>query len=483
MILEEKILEAKVKRRKHFVNIGMGLIALSLLCSWLIYFLSTHPFAADTGKAETVLAIPNEALISQPAESDAIADDSLRQTYINALTHYQNNLIPELNKIDLTAWDKVRSEGLALLKDKAIAEFTAGNYATALNTLEDLNQAAQTTIDDSQQAFRQALSNAEKAYGRDDYDDADDQITQALMFDKTSVQAMVLSAKIDQLPEILPQLEKIENARVENNLNKELSLIKDLLQRVPDRTGAIERKQVLINSIGNRDFNTYITQSYQALKQGNTQSVKQKIASAKKIAPNRKEIIEVTRALQQFETRQRFKTHQQKAQIAISSDDWITAKKQLGQALQEQSNDTKTQQSLAQAISIVALNDSFKQHIKDPYHLSNKQLASKLNNKINQAAAFSNLSPSLAKNANALSRLIKNMNTKVSVGITSDEQTTVLVRGVGVVGKTQSKTIQLLPGKYTFEGKRKGFKSKLIHVEVPHDKASVHIDIRCDEHI
>ena len=67
--------------------------------------------------------------------------------------------------------------------------------------------------------------------------------------------------------------------------------------------------------------------------------------------------------------------------------------------------------------------------------------------------------------------------------VVSDNQTNIIVRGVGVVGITLSKTIQLTPGRYKFEGKREGYKSKLIDVLIPYDKTSYRLSVICDEPI
>lgn len=474
MKLEQKILDAKVEKRKQFVKAGVGFITLSVLCAWVVVYISGSQFNIKN----TEIEVANDT-----TQLQGISDEQLRQTYINTLSDYENNLEPELNKIDLIQWNKPLSDQLAALKDKALVGFTTSNYIAAASNIEKFKQLAKTTITDSQKAFDQALPSAQKAYDEDLYEEAKLQITQAQMLDNTSDKATNLAAKIDQLPEILSQLEKINTAKVENNLNKELKLIKELLKIVPDRTSASKRKQVLVNTIKQRNFNASIAKAYQALKQDNTQAAKQKIDLAKKIFPNRQEIADATEALKKLEKKQRFKMHQQKVQLAIASDDWVFAKKQAILALQEQAEDAAMQNSLTLATTIIDFNTEFKQQIKSPYHLSKKQLASSLNNKISQASAFSHLSPSLGENIASLSHLIKVMNKKVAVNVTSDNQTTILVRGVGIVGETLSKTIQLLPGKYTFEGKRKGFKSKLINVLISYDKADFQVSIRCDEPI
>lgn len=481
MEFEQKILKAKEKRHSHFIKVAMGLVIISLLCVLVIILLSYNPPSNDNDKV--VEAVKQKELLGAPVSSSEIPDEQLRKTYIKALSHYENVLKTELNKIDLIKWNKARAEQLSSLKDTALTEFSAGDYANAISSIEQLNQLSETTIADSQQQFKQALSNAQNSYIADQYDDAKFQVNQALMLDKTSIEASDLSAKIDGLPEILLQLEKINTAKIENKLDTELKLIKQLLKLAPDRTEAVKRKQVLIQAINQRNFNNYISQAHKALKQENAETAKKKIISAKKIFPNRQEVADVTRALQALESKQRFKMRQQKAQLAISSDDWPTAKKQLALALSEYPDDKSSQNSLTQATAIVAFNSEFEQHIKSPYRLSNKHLASKLENNIEQASALSKLSPSLSKNRDTLSRLIKDMNREVSVEVSSDNLTNISVRGVGIVGKTQSKTIKLLPGEYTFEGKRKGFKSKLINVLIPHDKPHFQISIYCDEPI
>lgn len=482
-MLEQKILDAKAARRKYLLRVGLGVVGISLFCVAVIFFVSTYQFNNAETKVVQEKPAPEKKLATNSNPSLEVPGKQLRQAYIDGLSHYQNNLKPELDKIDLIQWDKARSEQLALLKDNALAAFTAGDYASASDTIKELNQLAKTTIADSQKQFEQALSRAQSSYNEDDYDEAKLQIDRALMLDKAADKATELSTKIDKLPEILPQLEKINTAKAENNLNKELSLIKDLLKLTPERTAAIKRKGILINSIKQRKFNRYMAKSRQALKQGDIQSAKNKISLAERIFPKRQEIADLTLALQNLEKKQRFENHQQKAQMAISSDDWVTAKTELEQTFQAQGNNVEIQKTLALASSIVTLNSEFKQHIKSPYRLSNKSLVSKLQNKISKASALTNHSPSLNKNKETLAGLIKAMNSKIAVQVMSDEQTTILVRGVGIVGKTLSKTIQLLPGKYTFEGKRKGFKSKLIDVLVPYDKSSFRVNIRCDEPI
>ena len=101
---------------------------------------------------------------------------------------------------------------------------------------------------------------------------------------------------------------------------------------------------------------------------------------------------------------------------------------------------------------------------------------------LRRAAALTALSPRLANSAEGLERTIEAARTPVPVRIVSDEETEIGIRGVGTVGRVRERTIALLPGEYVFEGKRRGYRSKLVDVVVQANlDAPVEVRIVCDE--
>jgi hypothetical protein len=486
-MLEQKLVEAKANRHKQFIFLLIVFITISLICAAVIFLPSSHqinPEQTNLNDAEAIFPdLANEIEKNIVAIPQTVPDDQLRQSYIDALNDYENNIKPELNKIDLSRWDKPRSDRLATLQEEALSRFTIADYAGALSYIEELKWLALGMIADSQLQFGEAFTNAQEAYDADNYLDARFQIDNALMLNNQSEEAVTLSNKIDKLPDILPLLEKANTARVENNYEKELGLIKEIIQLAPERESAVERKRELVGIIAGKNFKSTIAQSYKAIEQGNAENAKQSLMAAKRIYPNRREIGDVTLALQKLEKNQRLEKYQQRAQTAIAADDWVTAKQQLELVLRERADDKQIQKSLADATMIIALKNDLDQYIDNPYRLSNRLVASTANARIAEAKLFIDVSPSLNNKTETLSRLIESMNKKVSVEIVSDNLTNIIVRGVGVVGITQSKTIQLTPGRYKFEGKREGYKSKLLDVFISYDKTSYRLNVICDEPI
>jgi hypothetical protein len=100
-----------------------------------------------------------------------------------------------------------------------------------------------------------------------------------------------------------------------------------------------------------------------------------------------------------------------------------------------------------------------------------------------QAKYSSKYSSGLKKQIDQLDNLIATFNRLIPVKVMSDNMTDVRIRGIGKLGVILHKTIQLKPGNYTFEGTRKGFKSKLLQVLIPYDQNNYSVSIICDESI
>ncbi len=479
-MLEHKIAEAKATKRKRFFTLIITTIAISLVCVLAIVFPSYY----QNHLKDTESVIPETVDdAGESVVSDKLSNEKFRQSYIELLGEYENNIEPQLNKINLIKWDKKRSDKLSILKEEALSKFSIAEYANAYNKLVQAKQLAESIIVDSQNQFAKALSRAQQAYNLDDYKNADEQIKTAIMLDSQSEEAYELSNKIKKLSEILPLLEKARTARIENNNEKELALLEDIIKISPERTSSIERKNVLIDLIANKNFKLNITRSYTAIERADTTAARKNLSNAKKIFPDRSEIRKVALAIEELESKQRFEKYQQAAQKAMKNDDWLTAKQQLELALKERQGDASILASLTKATSIIKLKTDFDQLLARPYSLSNELVSANANQRITEAKAYADVSPDLNAKAGKLELLITRMNNKVPVEVISDNETNVLVRGVGIVGKTQLKTIQLKPGQYKFEGKREGYKSKLIDVLIPYDKPASKITVICDEPI
>lgn len=480
-MITQKIAEAKLAKRKLFFQSLMIILLLSVLCVALIIWASMPKTIKEASEAES--AQPLES-VEIPALTDSTQDkETLRQAYLEAYFYYENTLKPELNKIDLLQWNKALADRLKTSETAAVKQFGEAKYAQAKATLDGLIKLAETTITDSQNEFETAIQDARQAFDDNQYQPAKLAISKALMLDTTSQPAADLAKRIEQLPEIASLVEQISVAKVENDLQKELTLINKLLTLTPEREAYKQRAHSLQTTLNNQRFQSLIAQSYTAIENGRIDAAKSALSQARNIHPNRSEIGDVNAAIQQYEKNQRVQTALTNASQAESKDDWQTVKTNLEQVLKETPNNQSATDKLAMANTILSLNKKIDDYLKTPYRLSNPELVDQARSAINEAAKYRNQSASLTKQSRALENMLTAVNRTIPVEVRSDNQTHILVRGVGNVGVTDSKVIQLKPGQYTFEGKRQGFKSKLVEVMIPYDLNSYSLRIVCDEPI
>ena len=80
--------------------------------------------------------------------------------------------------------------------------------------------------------------------------------------------------------------------------------------------------------------------------------------------------------------------------------------------------------------------------------------------------------------------MVEAMQTPVQVLILSDNDTDIGIRGVGRIGRVEKRIVELRPGTYLFEGKRKGYRSKLVEVTIDGGGSPpVEVRIICDERV
>ncbi len=78
---------------------------------------------------------------------------------------------------------------------------------------------------------------------------------------------------------------------------------------------------------------------------------------------------------------------------------------------------------------------------------------------------------------------MKDYTTPLEIIVLSDTHTFVEVKSVGQVGAVAEKTIQLLPGDYIFEGKRKGFVTIRVPVTLRPGDSGKRISVVANEQI
>ncbi len=483
-MLEEKIHAARKVRRQQILKLGASVAGLLALCAVVLVFSTSCCDFQKKDVAELEQALIQQQPVTPDTNQEPTVDDGLaRQQYLDTLNDFQTRLEPQLANIDFSRWRPQQMSKLSLLKDNALDKFTAASYTAALAQIEQARDMAENLIQAASDEFQQAMTDAMLAFQEDDYDGARFNIDKALLLDQNSADAKELAVRVDRLGEIIPLLDAATVARVENNQEKELDIIEQILSLDPERQQEQIRKQALLEQLSLQRYQQHIANAYSAVNNKDITSARKHLENARKIYPARSEIKDVSSVLQQLQQQLRFERYYSHAKDAIAEDDWLEAKAALSLALKEKPNNRELQDLIRQTNKVLSLQSAIEKYINSPYRLADSNVNGSARSTLQQARPYRDASLKLDTGANQLQALLENMNRDIEVVVKSDNKTNVLVRGVGIVGLTESKSIQLKPGQYKFEGKREGYKSKLIDVLVPYDKNRMQLTIICDEPI
>ena len=484
-MLEKKIEEAKQKNRKQRNQLILGLFLIVILCGFFIYiipFFKITPREEISNRSAQVLSQEAQSL-PQKKSAAPIIRDGMREEFIEALNNYESSTEIELNKIDLQSWDKEKYLQITELKEQAISSFGAGRFDEAISKISHLKELASELINEGEKFFIEEFDQAKKFYQTDQFDDAKFHIEKALIFNHNSTEALELQEKINALPEILPLLKEIKVADIENNYQKEYALINKVLSKNSNRSELVSRKKELARIIREKSFKSFIAEALKAIELENIKKAKENFLAAQKIDPNRTELSNLEKKITNLEKEIRLNNVLANVKLAVEKDDWVSVKKYLELALKDTPNNSEVVNTLSLANQIIKFKTLFSIYIKDPYKLANETNNKEIQLAVDQTKDISLLSQSLEQKRQTITSNLAKMNNKIPVDVISDQNTYVLVRGVGKVGVIQKKTIHLKPGSYTFEGQRAGFKSKLVKVLIPIDQTSFTIKVVCDEPI
>ncbi len=185
-------------------------------------------------------------------------------------------------------------------------------------------------------------------------------------------------------------------------------------------------------------------------------------------------------ALERIRTRDR---HLADAERAVVRDDWRGALRAFERAAAADPRDGRAAQGRDMAARIVAARRAVDDFLARPHRLSDPSVAAAARRTLDGLAVPAALSPRLETRGGDLERAIEAMRTPVRVLVLSDDNTDIGIRGVGRLGRVRERVVELRPGTHVFEGRRRGYRSKLVEATVAGGTSLAKVRIVCDERI
>jgi len=469
-MLEQRLAEARSRSARQ-KKLAFGLtVAATLLVSFVLAFLSVR---------EGDQAVSAKA----PSTASVQPKDGAREDAKEALGNFAKTTEPAIEAARLNAWDTQAHSEIYALKDRAVAAFGAGDYGTTLSLLSEAKVSADQALDKGKEIFQTSLNAAQQFYGRDEVEKADISIEKALAIRPDSAEALALKEKISALPELLNLLEGAARYRAENRPEAEWAALDRVVQLDADRAEARKRRDTLTVEIKERQFAQSIAQGLSDVNAGKLAGAKDSLARARALYPARSEINLLAEKVKELSDAQAYRHLLGLAKRAVAEEDWSKAEARYVQLVKDFPGDKAAESGVALARKIGQLLTSLDDYLNRSHRLSSENVSRAAKALVERAKPLTPKSQLLSEKTRAVKEMINLYNTQVPVTVRSDQQTRIVVRGVGVVGMVSEKVIRLKPGTYNVEGVREGYKAKLVQLSIAPGQKSVSLVIVCDEPI
>ena len=453
---------------------------------------ATEPATSDPVAPEAGPAVPEaepapptgsaSAPAAEHAPGNGADEGRDRDAFKARMRRFEAETEPALMATSPAQWAPDALRSILEYKEKSLRAFGAGNYASALGLLQGAEDGARETLRAAQQRFELDLEAAIAAFETPDHPSADESIRRALLLNPGDPLALSWQARIDTLPEVIPLLEAADRARAENDLRAELAALKAVARLDPARTGAGERARFLAGEIADREFGDAVAGGFRAVEGRDLAAASQALGKARSLFPGREEVALLEREVRRLDSELTLARHLRDAESFAANDDWSRAHASFLKAEAVDAASAAAVNGVKLAARVLRASREVAGHLERPQRLSSDNVAAAVRGLLDDAGTLAPMSPRLARDAQALRRALDEANTPVPVLVRSDDKTEISVRGVGRVGRTLEKTISLKPGLYSFEGKRTGYRSKLIEVAVKAGGgAPIEVRVVCDE--
>lgn len=476
--VDQQIAQNRAKKKKLIVTGAIAGVSACLLVGVFVTLLVYFPAEDGTsspvsqGKAQAKQASANS--IKQPIDRKNL------QTTLNAASQRVSEIAATPY---LSNWKSASVESFQAAINQAFEDYGFSNYSQAKATLEQLTK----DIDGYQAAFaaayQQPYEEAATAFAESNIDEATRLNARALKIKGDFDDAQALQKRIDVYHEVADFYEQARVGAVEGNLEKQRIAYQQIVKLDPQRQDAEAQLSRLNQQIKEARFARALASAVDALDNEDLERGKVALAEATAIDNNRPELATLQAQLDASLRSRRLESLEQQIQVFAGADEWKTVAMLAEKGAADYPDSRIVQQAKQSANEILAANTALDVYLHRPDRLADNNIRQNAVSAISGYMGLTQLSDTLAAKIKQVELFIEQENQPIAVTVRSDNRTYIKVLGVGVVGEVREKNIQLKPGRYKFEGSRKGYRSTIVDVVVEKSDTPIVINIQCNERV
>ena len=471
---------AKSNQTKNLIKTG-GIIAIVVvLFSGVFFYLNSN------WNISNITPPSKENIQPTPPNKGASIDadtENFRAQFMQQLARYESEVEPKIDEIRLSHWAGETHAELQNRKARAIEDFSQGDYLSAREGLRQARALVESASAEYAERLDTLTREAKVAFENDHAPAAEKAVREALRLNPADPEMQALQKRVAVMFQVLDLLRQAQVAQTENRPEKEVAALQKVLSIDRSRPAVDARLKELREQLKQQRFADAIRNAQRALDADDLVVAEKQIALVKKIFPTSEEIKILQNSLAQARTEKAFAAQIALGEQAKAHDDWPAAKAYFQLARQLKPGNQSTVENYNVASRVVGIAEKIRATLNQEHRLGDNNVLDSVAAYLRETESDVEVSPSLRKIHAELARKVEAYKTEVAVVVISDNETYIIVRGEGQVGKTARRTIRLRPGRRVFEGARSGYKSKLVTLDIKPGATSVEVVVICDEKI
>lgn len=362
--------------------------------------------------------------------------------------------------------------------------FRTQDYEAALTGYEAVKAALAAIKASKDEILAARIQAGDAALAAADPEGAISAFTMAAAIDPQNQSLKQRLAKAESLTELLKLMDQAKALEREGQLEQALHSYQQAVTLNAEWQAATDGVQRVTASIRQAKFTDFMTLGFAALAAKDYAAARNAFTQAGGIFPDSTDPENGLAQVTLTENTDFIAAQREQAQAALAKDDWAQAITAYEAALARDASLIFATKGLAYVQERQKVENELKRFINDPTLLQADDQLKAATATLATAYRFNSKSQKTQDYINTLSRLISGARVELPVLVTSDNRTDITIYRVGHLGKLASKELQLIPGRYTLVGKRRGYRDvrhELALLPTQSNPATVHI--ACDERI
>ncbi|MFT6896291.1 MAG: putative RNA binding protein with dsRBD fold (UPF0201 family) [Paraglaciecola sp.] len=458
------------KQIKKLLLLVLSGIAVLLVVSGVYWVMSTQSSADALGKVSKTSTLTEQ----QQAQ--------FREQFKQALTEFEIELQPQLDKIALANWQVPRLAELANLKQNMLNKFAQGEFVEAKEAGENLLGQTRQLITEWQNQNQSYLDTARALFSEGNILQAQLSLNKALVLVPEHPQALSLQKRIQIFTLIDALQADLQVAKVERDLLKQIDILSKIASLDPTLSNYTEDLHAVQSAYQRQQLIQALADAEHALNSDKLATAQGYIEKALRLSPNSKGAELLAKKIAQAKTTQSLTGISRSLEKLVQADEWQLVLKSSAHALGKHPNDSTFKDYNTKANKVLAAQQSLNIFIAQPARLAEEHIRDAAKKRLQQAVAASLWSNNLQQQIAQVAKTIDQYSKPVDVTVKSDGLTFLTVVGVGQVGAVVEKVIQLTQGKYVLQGRRLGYRNKRMEFVVAAQQTQI-LELICDEAI